>query len=259
LKKKDHTGWGGCSGFISSLAAIQFLLVTPAFIKRSFSPQELGHSIGFYPLVGLILGLILVGANWLLGLFFPDLVRTAILLGVWVILTGAFHLDGFLDSCDGLLGGSDPEHRLQIMRDERVGAFALAGGILLMLIKFSALYSLETRPVALILAPVLGRWMISLAIVSFPYARREGLGRAIKDHASRQQAILATIFTLSIAVGLGFFRPGWTGAAAIIASVFSTGLIVKFSLARLPGLTGDLYGAICEVAETSVLVALSAL
>ena len=132
------------------LTAVQFLLISPAFIKRPFTARELGAAVGFYPLVGLILGGLLLAADYLLGLFMPPLVRIALLLALWVILTGALHLDGFLDACDGLLGGFTPESRLEIMRDERVGAFALAGGVLLLLVKFSALSAV--RPLAPALA-----------------------------------------------------------------------------------------------------------
>ena len=121
------------------LTAVQFLLVSPAFIKRPFTAQELGAAVGFYPLVGLILGGVLLAADYGLSFFMPPLVRAALVLALWVILTGALHLDGFLDACDGLFGGYSPETRLEIMRDERVGAFALAGGALLLLLKFSTL------------------------------------------------------------------------------------------------------------------------
>ena len=102
------------------LTAVQFLLVSPAFIKRPFTAPELGAAVGFYPLVGLILGGILLAADYGLSFFMPPLVRAALLLALWVILTGALHLDGFLDACDGLFGGYTPEARLEIMRDERV-------------------------------------------------------------------------------------------------------------------------------------------
>ena len=104
------------------LAALQFLLITPAFIRRPFTPSEMGRSVGFYPLVGLLLGGILAAADALLGLQWPIPIRCTLVLGLWIILTGALHLDGFLDSCDGLLGGETPERRMEIMRDERVGA-----------------------------------------------------------------------------------------------------------------------------------------
>ena len=165
------------SPLVALLAAVQFLLISPAFIRRPFTAKELGASVGFYPLVGALLGGILVGADWLLGRVFPLPLRSALDITLWVLLTGALHLDGFLDACDGLLGGFTSEKRLEIMRDERVGAYALSGGILLLLIQFSALSALDSgRLSALLLAPVLGRWGITLALIVSPYARQNGLG-----------------------------------------------------------------------------------
>ncbi len=90
------------------LAALQFLLLTPAFIRRAFTPREMGQSVGFYPLIGLLLGAVLALADALLGYLFPIPVRSALVLALWIILTGGLHLDGFLDSCDGLLGCLHP-------------------------------------------------------------------------------------------------------------------------------------------------------
>jgi adenosylcobinamide-GDP ribazoletransferase len=243
----------------SFLAAVQFLLVSPAFIKRDFTPQELGAAVGFFPLAGLILGAILVGADHLLGLVFPALVRAALLLGIWVSLTGALHLDGFLDACDGLLGGFDPEQRLSIMRDERVGAYALVGGVLLLLVKFSAIASLPVRLPALLLAPVLGRWAIAWAVTACPYARPIGLGRSMKDNAGKAQAVQASVSALLIvgAVMLAYRAQAIYILAAVAVVGIATWLSMKFALKRIPGLTGDIYGAINELVELAVLVVLT--
>jgi adenosylcobinamide-GDP ribazoletransferase len=242
------------------LCAVQFLLVSPAFVKRPFTTQELGASVGFFPLVGLILGVILIGAETLLDHIFPPLVRSALILAVWVALTGALHLDGFLDTCDGLLGGYDAEQRLRIMRDERVGAYAFAGGALLLLVKFSALSSLGNRLLpALLLAPSLGRGAITAALVAYPYARSEGLGKEMKENASSLQVWVASMTVLALAVGLTL----WVGSLVILFALISAGLtawlVVRFSLQRLPGLTGDIYGSINELVELSVLLVMSTL
>lgn len=241
------------------LAAVQFLLISPAFIRRPFTTGELGAAVGFYPLVGLILGGLLVGMDWLSSWLFPPLVRSAVVLTVWVLLTGALHLDGFLDACDGLLGGFTPERRLEIMRDERVGAYALSGGILLLLIQFSALSALDgARLAALFLAPVLGRWGIALALIAYPYARSSGLGREIKDNARFPQAVLATIFALLALLGATWLYSPRPILAVSITALITWLAVTRFTLKRIPGLTGDIYGAINLLVETSVLLALVA-
>jgi adenosylcobinamide-GDP ribazoletransferase len=243
------------SPWIALLAAIQFLTILPPLIRRPFTPRQLSSSVAFFPLVGALLGMLLATAGALLALIFPPLARSGILLALWVIMTGGLHLDGLLDTCDGLLGGWTPEQRLEIMRDEHVGAYALAGGVLLLLLKFSALASLPRHWEALVMATTLGRWGMSLAIVAFPYARPEGLGRSMKDQAGWLHAGIATLITL-IVVWLA-------GQLAGLAIMTLTGMVVwlgaRFVLHRIPGLTGDVYGALNETIELVVLLAMVAL
>ena len=139
------------------LSALHFLTTIPLLPQRPYSHAEFGRAVGFFPLVGLLIGGILAGLNALLKLAFPPAVAAALTLTAWVALTGALHLDGLLDSLDGLLGGHDAATRLEIMKDERVGAFGFAGGVLLLLVKFAALNDLPAAQMlpALILAPVL--------------------------------------------------------------------------------------------------------
>lgn len=237
---------------IGFLSALQFLTVAPAVIRRPFTPAEMGQAVGYYPLVGLVLGGILLAVRQALAGFLPHQVGAALLLALWVLLTGALHMDGFLDSCDGLFGGFTPERRLEIMRDECVGAFALAGGILLFLVKFAALSALPAwRAPALLLAPTLGRWSMSLAIWLFPYARPSGLGRDMKDHTGWPQALLATL----TALGAAWFSAGGHGLAAAGVALIVTLAGARFAMRRVPGLTGDLYGALNELVEAAVLVA----
>jgi adenosylcobinamide-GDP ribazoletransferase len=243
--------------FIAFLTALQFLLISPAFIKRPFTARELGAAVGFYPLVGLVLGGLLLAADYLLALFMPPLVRLALILALWVILTGALHLDGFLDACDGLLGGYTPESRLEIMRDEHLGAYALAGGVLLLLVKFSAMSAIAPLAPALLLVPVLGRWGMAVALVAFPYARPQGLGRAVKDTATRAQAITATAFAITITAAVAWFWAGWWAFLALGIAALLLWAGARYALRRLPGLTGDIYGALNEIIEAAVLLVLA--
>ncbi len=244
------------SALIAFVTAVQFLLISPAFIKRPFRAQELGAAVAFYPLVGLILGGILLAANYLLALFTPPLVRAALTLVLWVILTGALHLDGFLDACDGLLGGYTPESRLEIMRDERVGAFALAGGVLLLLVKFSALSALPAFAPALLIAPVLSRCGMAVALAAFPYARTHGLGRAVKDNTHWGNAALAVVIANAIMALIYWWWGDWRIWLALLAAALALWFVARFTLRRIPGLTGDIYGALNELIEAAVLLTL---
>jgi adenosylcobinamide-GDP ribazoletransferase len=239
---------------LAPLTAFQFLTVLPPIIRRAFTPQELGQATGFFPLVGLALGGLLIGADWLLGRVFPPQVTAALLLAVWTGASGGLHMDGFLDACDGLLGGFTPEDRLRILKDERKGAFAVTGGILLMLVKYAALLACLGRPAALLLAPTLGRGAMTMAIYAFPYARPSGLGKAMKDQTTWVQAALAVVLAGGAAIGVGRLP----GAAALGRAAAAAWGAARFTLARIPGLTGDIYGAINEIVETAVLVIMTA-
>jgi adenosylcobinamide-GDP ribazoletransferase len=130
---------GPVNPLLAFLTAVQFLTISPPFIRRAFTAGELGQATGFFPLVGVGIGGILIGADFIFGKVFAPPLQAALLLAVWVLLSGALHLDGFLDACDGLLGGFTPESRLRILKDEHKGAFAVTAGIVLLLVKFAAL------------------------------------------------------------------------------------------------------------------------
>jgi adenosylcobinamide-GDP ribazoletransferase len=236
---------------IGFLAALQFLTVVPPLVRRPLTPAEMGRAVGWFALVGVLLGGGLAGLDRGLEWLFPPGVSAALLLAAWVLGTGALHLDGFLDSCDGLFGGQTPEDRLRIMRDERVGAFAVIGGVLLLLVKYSCLAALTTRLSALLVAPTAGRWAMALAVVAFPYARAEGAGRWMKDNAGWWQVSLATVTVVATAI----LAAGWLGLIVVAIAAVATAATAGFVLRRLPGLTGDVYGALCEAVEALALLA----
>ena len=239
----------------SLLSALHFLTTIPLLPERPYSHKEFGRAVGYFPLVGLLIGALVVGINYLAGFIFPESVAAAVTLVSWLVITGALHFDGFLDSFDGLLGGQDEASRLTIMKDERVGAFGFAAGASLILTKFAVLLSLTGGPMAtvgLLLAPTLGRWSLSLAIVTFPYARATGLGRGVKDYASWRQVALAT----AIASLVALLTLQWMGLAVMGIAALVVWLCARFTMRRIPGLTGDIYGAICEIIELVVLLLL---
>lgn len=231
--------------------ALQFLTLIPPLIRREMSDRELGLAVGWFPLVGMIVGGVMIAADWLLEVIFPIEIVVIMLLAIWLMQSGALHFDGWLDALDGLFGGRTPESRLEIMKDERVGAFGLTGGVLLLLLKWKAL-SISFSFTALLIAPILGRWAMVVVIVLFPYGREYGLGKVMKDEAGWGQVLLATLLAAPIAYGL----LGWAGFALMGIVLIAVFLLGWFTMTRIPGLTGDIYGAICELSETLVLLAL---
>jgi len=234
------------------LAALSFLTVIPLPRRREVSPEQVGRSIGYFPVVGIIIGLILAGLYWLLRLVLPSAVVSGLLLVCLVVLTGGLHLDGFVDTCDGIAGHKTPEARHQVMRDSRAGAFGIVGVCCLLIVKYVSLNSVpdSLMMMTLVLMPVVSRWAMVYAVFAYPYARPSGLGKVFKQAASRRRLAIATLVALAVAIpwfrlaGLVIMLGVWVIVVAMAAY-----LKRKFS-----GLTGDTYGAINEVAEVSVLI-----
>jgi len=143
---------------LSFLAALRFLTVIPLPGRREVRQGEIGHSIVYFPVVGVIIGLVLAGLSWLLSLILPSMVVNALLLVALVVITGALHLDGFIDTCDGLGTHQTPEARWRIMSDSRVGGFGIIGAVLLLLVKY---VSLNSVPGALLMATLTADEMVA--------------------------------------------------------------------------------------------------
>ena len=235
---------------ISIIVAFQFLTIFPTIVRRMFTSQEMARAVGWFPLVGIALGALLCGVNYFAQMAFPSSISAALTLIARVLLTRAFHLDGFMDTCDGLFGGWTPERRLEIMKDSRVGAFGVAGGALALLLKYTALASSPNPLPALVTSAVLARWGMALAIFAFPYAREHGLGREMKDHVGWTQIILATCIALIVVLLAGVQM----GMIAFALASLTVWLGARYILRLIPGLTGDSYGALCEGIELVVLL-----
>lgn len=230
-------------------AALQFLTILPSPVGRAFTREEIGQALIYFPVVGLLLGLVLWGLDTGLSRVLPSLPVDVLLVAALVILTGAMHVDGFIDTCDGAAASRTAEERLAVMADSRVGAFGVAGGSLLLLLKVAALASLGpgVRVAALILAPVMGRWSMVYAVYAYPYAKGEnGKGYAFKRGATGTRTAVATAIGLAIALVVA---RSWHGPALFGAIFIGVVMGCAYVRSRLGGLTGDSYGAVNEVAE----------
>jgi len=233
--------------------ALQFLTQLPVRFARHPEPQEIGNSLNYYPLVGLLLGLLLVMFAWILD-DISALLSAALLLSLWVGLTGGLHLDGLADSADAWVGGlGDRDKTLAIMKDPRSGPAAVVVLVLLLLIKFAALHAILSTQywVALLLAPVLGRTVLPLLFLSTPYARKQGLGTVFVDHLPRgiKRIMLLTVFVL-------FLISGSIALAMAVVAICVLLALRHIMLKRLGGCTGDTAGALVEITETSILLAM---
>ncbi|MBB2495149.1 adenosylcobinamide-GDP ribazoletransferase [Aquipseudomonas ullengensis] len=241
---------------LALLIALQFLTRLPVRLPGMPQAADIGRSLLWYPLVGLLIGGLLLALHLLLGSA-PLLLHAALLLAAWVALSGGLHLDGLADTADAWVGGyGDRERTLTIMKDPRSGPIAVVVLVLLLLLKFAALVALlqAGQWAALLLAPWLGRSLLPLLFLTTPYVRAGGLGEALSQHLPRQQ------LPLLLAVnGLAMLAFGWSVLAAILAALLAFYLLRRAFVARLGGTTGDTAGALLELAECAVLVALALL
>ncbi len=236
-------------------AAIGFLTILPA--GPQIPASGLSKAPAWFPAVGLLLGAtvaVLDGLFRWLGLAdgSSSLLAGALLVAVLAWLTRGLHLDGFMDTCDALAGGHDREQRLELLRDPHVGAFSVVGVVLLLVVKLSSLAALpmESRFGTIALAPCLARWAILVVMDRFPYVRREGLGTPFLRDGSRRSLVGGSVVAVVATVALS----GPVGLVLIAAAGLVSGAVGAWAKRRIGGVTGDVYGAACEVSEAAVLV-----
>ena len=235
----------------AALAAVSFLTRVPVGRAIAFDGADVGRGAPLFPLVGAVVGGAVALAGSLMARELPPLLAAALALAAGALLTGALHLDALADVADGL-GGSTREDALRIMREHTVGAYgavALISSLLVKTFALAELLAIDGGAWALVAAGGLSRAAIVPLAVALPYAREgDGKGRVL-DGAGRPAAVAAGL--LGIALSLSFGLRGIVLAAAVAALTLGWG---RFCRRRFGGVTGDLLGACCELAETLVLV-----
>jgi len=234
--------------------ALQFLSSFPVRLAGMPRPEELGRSLLFYPLVGVLFGAVLMALNALLS-DAPLMLHASLLLGAWVLLSGGLHLDGLADSADAWLGGfGDRERTLTIMKDPRSGPIAVVVLVVVLLIKFTAILALIERHdgIGLLLAPLIGRSAMLGLFLGTPYVRAGGLGQALADHLPRP----AGRHVLFVSMVACLLLAGWAGLTAVFASALGFFWLRHIMVRRLGGTTGDTAGALLELLEVVALLAL---
>ncbi|MFH1259261.1 MAG: adenosylcobinamide-GDP ribazoletransferase [Elusimicrobiota bacterium] len=234
------------------LLALQFLTIIPLGSTEVFEEKKLLRAPAFFPLVGLLIGLILAGMNNILSwLSVEQFLSNAVLLVLLIVLTGGLHLDGLADTFDALGSGKDRARRLEIMRDSHIGTMGVLSLISLLLLKLALLCSLV--PVltnnSLILMCLLSRYALILAMFLFPYARQEGKAKLFMQGMNYKVFFLGS--GLSLAFSLIFFQ--LQGVIFFILVTIFVFLAGKYAANKIGGITGDVLGAISELTEIFVL------
>ncbi|MFC4103470.1 adenosylcobinamide-GDP ribazoletransferase [Paenibacillus xanthanilyticus] len=252
-------------------AAFQLLTRIPVPVQIPFTPSVLARSVAAYPLVGLAVGLLTAGAGWLLQGRLPSMPAAVIVLLTWIALSGALHLDGLMDTADGVLSHRSRERMLEIMKDSRVGAMGVIAAVIVLLLKFSLLAELLEDDALASAAPHLAaacmwsRLWMAVSMTLWPNARgKEGLGGmfagvAIRHIAAAGLAHVILLFGVYTAFGCSLAEAGGYVVVGAGLTLVAGGLSGWWLSRKLGGLTGDTYGAMNELLETTLLLAACAI
>jgi len=211
--------------------------------------------MAFFPLVGLVIGLLLALGYYLLSFLLPKAIVLWLTIGFLVFLTRGLHFDGFADTIDGLASGGSREKILEVMRDSRIGAFGVIGLILLIGAKYLALDQISTSsiPYSLIMMTVMGRNSMVLVCYRSPYARSgEGLGKSF----TKNLGVLEMAISSATTFGIALLFMGMKGIVIFLGIAFFSHGYRFFFIKKLGGVTGDILGSANEVAELLCLILL---
>jgi adenosylcobinamide-GDP ribazoletransferase len=238
--------------------AIRFLTILPLPGGGSSEPVELARATPMFPVVGLLIGGVMYALAIGLWYIFPPAVAAVLLVTAMISVSGGFHMDGLSDTADGFFSSRPRDRILEIMKDSHIGAMGVMAILCVVLLKVTALTSLNEVQVAAVafLMPVAGRCALVIGINLLPNARAEGgLGQMFCGRRS----VVQVIWALIVLFGAAWVALQWYG---IIAATVALLVILAFSAhcyRKIGGSTGDTFGATCELAETAIVVALVAM
>lgn len=242
--------------------ALQFFTRLPIPRWVGFQMEWLHQSSRYFPAVGIVVGGVAALVYLLCAMLWPQPVAVllSVVAGIW--LTGAFHEDGFADTCDGMGGGMTPQRVMEIMTDSRIGTYGAVGIGLLLALKCTTLASLPPAMVApaLLLAHPLSRLASAALIWRLEYAKSEGKAKPLAQKMSGAEFLVAAVSALVPALLMSWLGLlSWLALAIALAALLliSIWLARKF-VRRIGGYTGDCLGAVQQVGEVAIYLALLA-
>lgn len=234
------------------LIALQVLTVLPVRLRKQPAVIESRKSLMFFPVIGLLLGALLISIEYLFSYVLPESVVKLLLLGVLVVITGGLHLDGLADTVDALAARKGKKESLQIMKDSTVGPMGVMAVVGCLAIKYVILLEFFVPRLYLILLffPLMGRMAMVFACRLFPYARGEGTGQAFIGKGGKTELLIAIITSVVVSYILLQLR-GLIILGVVLMIVFATG---KIFIKKFAGITGDILGFMNEVGELVALI-----
>jgi adenosylcobinamide-GDP ribazoletransferase len=242
------------------ITALQFLTIITVRKDHEIEEGDMAKSIVYFPVVGFLIGVLLVNADKIFALIaLPQTIATFLLIIISVFITRALHVDGLADTLDGLMGGYDRSSRLSIMKDSRLGTAGALGIMFSLFVKYLCLNNLfeSDRIVALLVTPVLGRWSQTIMVSNAEYGRENGMGKAFVGHL-RSSGMAATS---AVAIGLSAFVIVRLDLHSVILFlVLISGVVLltyfgkRYLVRNLGAVTGDTIGAMSELNEVLVLL-----
>jgi adenosylcobinamide-GDP ribazoletransferase len=240
------------------LAAIQFLTVIP--FPKSFTggEKELEKCMSFFPVVGLLIGIIMAAFDHVMGFIFPPLPASVMTVIAMTAISGGLHMDGLADTADGFFSARPRERVLEIMRDSRTGVMGVLAVVFVIVLKVSVLISLfpPIRPGIIVLMPLAGRCSFVMMMTALPYVRREG---GLATACGVGKSWLNVLWTSAFLLAAGWLAGHWLGLAASFSALLMAVLFSVYCFRKIGGYTGDTLGAGCEITEIIPAIAALAL
>jgi adenosylcobinamide-GDP ribazoletransferase len=244
---------------------VKSLLAAWAFYTHLPAPQKMELDFSriarWAPLIGLVIGGLLSVLDWGLDyLAMPILVRSTFIVLLWLALTGGLHLDGAMDSADGL-AVTNLERRLAVMADSNTGAFGVMSAIAIILLKIVGLSAISShRWMVLLALPAWGRWAQVLAVVLYPYLKAEGKGSMHSKGVVALPDLGGSFVAIALVAAMQIYS--YPDQLRWILAIHCSGLFLSYPIGnyfarRLGGHTGDTYGATVEWVEAIGLLVLS--
>ena len=233
--------------------ALRFLTIIPLPGLPPMTEQSVVRAIPWFPMAGLVIGGVLTAVDRLARPLWGDLSAAVLVVAVWGIITGGMHLDGLSDTFDAALSWRSRERKLEIMKDSRIGVMGASALIMILFLKVALIADAPGAWPALLLAPILGRWADCFGIYWFPAAREGGLGRMFNSQVRQRDFWLASLLT----VGVTWLIADLNGLIAFGLVLGLAYLLARWWVRDFGGLTGDTYGALCEISEVVVLATLT--